>query len=55
MTALAEAAQRAVDRHEARVLSERDRHAFFDALMRPPRPSTRLRRAFRAYGKRVVS
>jgi uncharacterized protein (DUF1778 family) len=36
-------------------LSERDRAVFFAALLRPPKPNARLRRAFRAAQKRIVS
>jgi uncharacterized protein (DUF1778 family) len=42
-------------RHESLVLSERDRAAFFDALVHAPRPNARLRRAFRSAGERVAS
>lgn len=53
LTALTQATQDTIMRHETMVLSERDREAFFDALIHPPRPSDRLRRAFRA-SKRVI-
>ena len=46
LAALTEAARRTIDRHEAIVLSEADRAAFFDALVNPPEPTDRLRRAF---------
>jgi uncharacterized protein (DUF1778 family) len=36
-------------------LSERDRAVFFAALLHPPKPNARLRRAFRAAKKRIVS
>jgi uncharacterized protein (DUF1778 family) len=47
LTALTETAQRVVERHEALVLSERDRSAFFEALMAPPKPNAKLRKALR--------
>jgi uncharacterized protein (DUF1778 family) len=47
LTALAEAAQRTIARHETLVLSERDRQLFFNALVNPPKPNARLRRAFK--------
>lgn len=46
VTALTEAAQQAIARHENLVLSERDRRTFFEALIHPPAPNARLRRAF---------
>jgi uncharacterized protein (DUF1778 family) len=55
LSALTEATRQTISRHEALLLSERDRKAFFDALISPPRPNARLRRAFRAAAKRVVS
>lgn len=48
VTALTEAARRALARRETLVLSERDRRTFFHALLHPPKPNARLRRAFRA-------
>jgi uncharacterized protein (DUF1778 family) len=47
LTALTEAARRTIAQHETLVLSERDRHIFFDALIHPPKPNARLRRAFK--------
>jgi uncharacterized protein (DUF1778 family) len=54
MTALAEAARRAIAEHEALVLSDRDRAAFFKALVNPPPRSERLKRAFADHKRRVV-
>jgi uncharacterized protein (DUF1778 family) len=54
LTALAEATRETINRHETMVLSERDRKVFFDALMHPPRPNARLKRAFRA-AERIAS
>jgi uncharacterized protein (DUF1778 family) len=51
---LTEAAQQTITRHESLVLSERDRAVFFDALVHPPKPNARLRRAFRLAKERVV-
>lgn len=48
LTALAEATQATITRHETIVLSDRDREVFFDALVHPPKPNARLRRAFRS-------
>jgi uncharacterized protein (DUF1778 family) len=55
MAALTEAARRAIAEHETLVLSSRDRAAFFDALVNPPAPSDRLRRAFAEHKRRVLS
>jgi uncharacterized protein (DUF1778 family) len=54
LTALTEAARRTIARHEMLVLSDRDRKAFFDALINPLKPSSRLRRAARAERKRIA-
>jgi uncharacterized protein (DUF1778 family) len=55
LSALTEATRAAITRHESLILSERDRAAFFDALVHPPKPNARLRRAFRAARERVVA
>ncbi len=55
MTALADTARRTIAEHETLVLSDRDREAFFDALINPPEPSERLIRAFREHRRRVAS
>jgi uncharacterized protein (DUF1778 family) len=39
--------------HEDLVLSELDRAVFFDALVHPPKPNARLRRAFRSAERAV--
>lgn len=54
MTALTDAARRTIADHETLVLSERDRTVFFDALVNPPKPNERLRRAFAEHKRRVV-
>ena len=55
VTALAETARRTVAEHEMLVLSDRDREAFFDALIKPPEPSERLKRALADHARRVAS
>jgi|ERR1700737_857924 uncharacterized protein (DUF1778 family) len=55
LTALTDAARRTIAEHETVSLSERDRSAFFDALVNPPAPSERLQRAFREHKRRVAS
>jgi len=54
LTALTEAARRTIAQHEALVLSERDRQTFFDALIHPPKPNARLRRAFKLERERLA-
>ena len=54
MTALADAARQTIAEHETLVLSDRDRAAFFDALINPPPPSARLQRAFAEHKRRVM-
>ena len=53
LTAIAEAARRTIAEHEMLNLSERDRAAFFDAMIEPPAPSERLARAFADHSRRV--
>lgn len=54
LTALTDAARRTIAQHESLVLSPRDREAFFDSLIAPPKPSSRLKRAFKAERRRVA-
>ena len=55
LSALTDATRATIARHESLVLSERDRAAFFDALIHAPKPSARLRRAFREARERIVA
>jgi uncharacterized protein (DUF1778 family) len=41
--------------HEPLELSDRDREAFFKALINPPKPSERLARELAAHKQRVAS
>ena len=54
MAALTEAARRTIAEHEALMLSQRDREAFFEALVNPPPPNARLSRAFAAHKRRIA-
>jgi len=54
VSALAGAARRTIADHETLTLSERDRQAFFDALIDPPRPSERLVRAMAEHKRRIA-
>jgi uncharacterized protein (DUF1778 family) len=55
VTALIDTARRTIAEHETLVLSDRDREAFFDALINPPAPSERLVRALAEHKRRVAS
>ena len=55
VTALAETARRTIAEHDMLMLSDRDRQAFFDALINPPKSSARLARALAAHKRRVAS
>jgi len=47
-----ETASRTLREHDAMILSTRDREAFVDALLNPPEPAARLRKAVRRYRDR---
>ena len=53
LSVLAEATRETIRRHENLALSERDRRVFFEALIHPPKPNERMRRAFEAAGRAV--
>jgi len=55
VTALTDTAHRTIAEHETLELSHRDRTAFFEALINPPKPSERLARALAAHKQRVAS
>jgi uncharacterized protein (DUF1778 family) len=55
VTALTETARRTIAEHETLELSDRDREAFFEALIHPSKPSERLARALAAHKQRVAS
>ena len=55
VTALTDTARRMIAEHETLVLSNRDRAAFFNALINPPEPSERLVLAFAEHKRRVTS
>lgn len=54
LTALNDVARETIARHETLTLSKRDRQTFFDALIHPPRPNARLKRAFEAARDRIA-
>lgn len=53
LAALADAARTSLERNRTLHLSEADRAGFFDALMHPPKPHARLRRALRRARVRI--
>lgn len=55
VTTLTDKARQMIAEHETLVLSDRDRDAFFDALINPPEPSERLARALAEHKRRVES
>lgn len=55
VTALTETARRTIADHEGLALSDRDREAFFAALIDPHPPTGRLERAVAAHKRRVIS
>lgn len=54
VAALADTARRTIADHEMLELSDRDRAAFFDALVNPPAVSDRLVRALDEHKRRVA-
>jgi len=54
VTALAGAARRTIAEHETLTLSARDRQAFFDALIDPPKPGAGLVRAVAEHKRRIA-
>ncbi|MGH6823955.1 MAG: DUF1778 domain-containing protein [Methylocella sp.] len=54
VTALTVAARRTIAEHETLVVPDRDRAAFFEALVNPPEPNERLRRAFAEHKRRIA-
>lgn len=55
LTALTEAARRTIAEHGTITLSERDRKAFFEALINPPEPCDRLKKAVAEHKRRIVT
>jgi uncharacterized protein (DUF1778 family) len=49
VTSAYETAARTVREHEAMILSDRDRKVFVNAVLNPPAPAGRLRKAARRY------
>jgi uncharacterized protein (DUF1778 family) len=53
VTSAYETAVRTIRQHQAMVLSERDRKLFVGALLNPPVPGARLRKAARRYKQQL--
>lgn len=53
VTSAQEAASRVIKEHETIRLSRTEQMAFVSALLRPPRPNARLRKAAAAYRKQM--
>ncbi len=54
VSAIADAARRAIADHETLTLSDRDRDAFFATLVTPPAAHERLARAFKEHERRIA-
>ncbi len=50
-----ERAEETIQKHETMVLSRRDAETFLDAILNPPKPNTKLRKALEEHDRRVVS
>jgi len=48
-------AERTIREHETMVLSRRDAEIFLDAIVNPPRPNAKLRKALEEHRRRVVT
>jgi uncharacterized protein (DUF1778 family) len=52
VTSAEDAARRVIAEHESILLSREDQQAFVQALLQPPEPNARLKRAAKAYLRR---
>ena len=50
-----EHAEETIQKHETMVLSRRDAKTFLDAILDPPKPNAKLRKAVDEHGRRVES
>lgn len=53
ITALATTAEKVLEKHQTRTLSNRDRDRFLEMLENPPEPNEKLKNAVKNYKKRV--
>jgi uncharacterized protein (DUF1778 family) len=49
-----EAATLIIERHNAIIVTEKDKNIFFDALLNPPKPNKALAKAAKSYLKKVA-
>ena len=54
ITALANTAEEVLEKHQTRVLSNRDRDIFLAMLENPPAPNEALKKAVKEYKKRII-
>lgn len=54
ISALAQTAEKVLEEHHTRTLSNRDRDVFLKLLESPPKPNEALKKAVKEYKKRVV-
>jgi uncharacterized protein (DUF1778 family) len=50
-----EAATMIIERHNAILISEKDKEIFFNALLNPPKPNSALTKAAKNYHKKVTA
>ncbi|HXI87736.1 MAG TPA: DUF1778 domain-containing protein [Parvularculaceae bacterium] len=55
LTSAQEKAAEIIDRHKTLLTSEHDRKVFFDALLKPPAPNAKLRRAAKRHEAAVAA
>ena len=55
ISALVNSADDVLDKHQNRVLSDRDRDIFLAMIENPPEPNEALKKAVQEYKKRVIS
>src|SRR5215203_7254533 len=54
ITALLQRSEEVLEKHQTRMLSNRDRDIFLSMLENPPEPNEALKKAVREYKKRVI-
>lgn len=54
ITTLADAAEEVLEKHQTRMLSNRDRDIFLEMLENPPEPNEVLKKAVSEYKKRII-
>lgn len=54
ITALVSSAENVLEKHQTRILSDRDRDTFLAMLENPPEPNDALKTAVQEYKKRVI-